>query len=209
MRIALLAVLSFAALWFVALRPQPSEVAPPAEPPVISAPEKAEQAVAQANAESAAREGAAAKADPGAGTQARPAPAKAVPAGEAKAAKPAAPAKTNATAASRRSQQVKTLLGDLEARKVVVLLFHDGRTSDDLEVRRAVQAVDRRGGRVAVHVASIKHLGDYAPITKGVPVQNSPTVLVIDRNRQAKRIAGLTVTSEIDDAVTALSRTPR
>jgi hypothetical protein len=203
MRIALLVVLAFASLWFVALRPKPPVDVPPPAPAsnaapktgegITSAPGKADRAVAEANGSAAAKESATGK----------PAAAR-----SAAAAKPAAPAKPAPAAEAKRTGDeqpaaVKRVLGDLDAKRTTVLLFWDRRVSDDREVRRAVSAIDRHDGKVRVHVAPISKVGEFEPITSGVPVVISPTVLVIGgRDRKARAVQGLTVTRELDELVT-------
>lgn len=181
MRIALLATLAFGAVWLVALRPKTEEVAPLPDP----AP------VAQAAPRTASKPETKAAAKP-----------KSEAAEKAKAG-------ASAPKGSARARRVKAVLSDVEDRKIVVLLFWMPNGSDDQEVRRAVRQVDRRGGKVAVHAAPIAHLADYEPITAGVPVVGTPTTLVIDRNRQARVIAGLTVTREIDQRVTKALKASR
>lgn len=217
MRIALLATLAIAGLWFVALRPRPAAdgavpPAPAAQQPkdgLTGAPKKAEQAAARADATSAKKESAAAKLD--AAPAAKPAP-KPAPAPAPAAATPAtntpkiasgqAATPGSGTAARRdESVKVKRVLADLEAKKVVVLLFWDRRTSDDREVYRAVESSDRHGGKVSVRAAPIQRLGDYAPVTKDLPIANSPSIVVVDEQKRATVIAGLTVTAEIDAVV--------
>lgn len=215
MRIALMVVLAFAGLWFMALRPKPPvdtavppapAVAPTPEPKagsgITSAPGKAEQAVANANGAAAAREGAASGKAAAATPAAKPAPA----------AKPVAEAAPPATAgkpapvkkpANDRPVALRRVLADLEAKRTAVLLFWDRRVADDREVRRVVSAIDRHDGKVRVHVAPISKVGAFEPITLGVPVVTSPTVLVIGgRDRRARAVEGLTVTRELDELVT-------
>lgn len=127
---------------------------------------------------------------------------------QASAGEPRAPARDSVTAkpakadvdagATRRAARV---LGALDKGRTVVLLFWNGRSPDDRATRRAVARVDRLGGKVRVVVERLSRLGAYAPITNGVRVVQSPTTLVIDRERRAQAIAGYTVTSELDQAV--------
>lgn len=227
MRYALLAVLAFAGLWFVALRPKPVDsttvpVTPAAQQPakgLTGAPDKASDAVAKANGSSAKAE-VAAKAtsdEAAAGKPAAKAPAakkpsvaKTEPSAPAKAAAPAKtviPAGQAATPGSGSSKgrvesvKVKRVLADIEAKKVVVLLFWDRRSSDDREVFRAVEGSDRHGGKVSVRAAPIQQLGAYDEVTKGLPIAASPSVVVIDEQKRATVISGFTVTEEVDAAV--------
>jgi hypothetical protein len=88
----------------------------------------------------------------------------------------------------------------------VVLLFWYPEGSDDREVRRAVSGIDRHAGKVKVHVARTTDIGAYEKITRGLPVVTSPSVLVIDRDKRARVISGLTIRSEIDQAVSLALR---
>ena len=201
MRIALAATLAFCALWFVALRPKPPAVEPAATPPAgaQSAPgqaaEKANQAVDASQAAADKSEDAAA---PGADATAPASPAK--PATDA-ARKPGAAIDLEQAAGKDTSEAARSVLRDISGGKVAVLLFWDRRLSDDRAVHSAVKSISRRGGKVAVHVAPIGKLAKYEPITRGVPVVTSPTVLVIDRAGHARSVAGLTVPSELDELV--------
>lgn len=174
MRIALGVVLAFAALWMVALRPKPVDDVPaPAPAPVAQDATKA------------------------------PAPTK--PEAAAPVTKKAAPAATDAASPQQRAKYpkaVRNVLADLDRKKVVVLLFWEPAADDDKAVRKAVDQVDTRGGKVAVHSWNISRVGDFEPITRGVPVVLAPTVMVIDRDRKARTIQGLTQAREIDDLVT-------
>ena len=222
MRIALMVVLAFAALWFAALRPKPPVSDPAAAPAptpktangVTSAPAKAEKAAAQAKGSAAAKEAATGDAKATKAAKAKPAPAKAVPAkpaaDTAAAAKPAdaTPAdKTAAAAADKFSSEqdaparLQRVLDDLDAKRTTVVLFWDRRVPDDREVRRAVADIDRHGGKVRVHVQPIGKVGICEPITRNVPVATSPTVLIIGKDRRARAVQGLTVTSELDELV--------
>jgi hypothetical protein len=177
MRILLAVTLAFAAIWFAALRPKPADdVAPPAPAPAAAATATADPAVPAT------------------------APADTAPVATAPAAPATAPITPARPATARPRREVRRVLDAIEQRKTVVLLFA-GDGADDRSVRRAVRRADRHGGKVSVHVASIERLADYEPVVRGLPVQHAPTVLVIDRTRQASAITGLTVTGEIDQTV--------
>ena len=227
MRIALLAVLAFAGVWLVALRPKP--VAGPADAPppvtakqpakpaaaksgkdkpngITSAADKAKDAVAGANTAAAKAEGTTAAPKPAAAAK----PAAAETTTPATAAKPATKPATTATPATpvkpdpatkEQSAQVREILAELDQGKVAVVLFWERQGSDDRAVRRALAGVDLRGGKVETHIASIDKLALYEPITRGVPVVTSPSLIVIDKNRKARVISGLTITREIDQTV--------
>jgi hypothetical protein len=106
-----------------------------------------------------------------------------------------------ATARHRAPDPAAPVLAALDDHRVAVLLFWDGRTADDRAVRSAVAHVDRHHGRVRVFVARLGAVADFAAIVSSAGVTASPTVLVIDAERQVRKISGLTVASEIDQAV--------
>jgi hypothetical protein len=198
MRLALLATVAFAGLWFIALKPKPVEEEKPAPAPAqLQAVDKAKDTVAGANAASAARERAAGGKAPAASAPTGP---------EARAAAEAtrqAVGKVGGLGKARaaRAADLRAVLQDLAARRVVVLLFWDREGADDWAAHHAVSIADRRKGKVRIHTAPIDHIADFEPITRSAPILQSPTVLVIDRNRRAKRITGLTEKGEVDDAV--------
>lgn len=192
MLIALAATILLAAVWLVALRPKAPEVADtPAAPVTAVAPAKA--AAAAADAANAKLAGVA----DGTGTAAAvPAAAAATPATAAET--PATKAAADVKAANGREAAV---VRDIRRGKVVVLLFWNARGADDVATRDAVRGLRRHGGRVAVHVVPISRVGEYESITPGVTVSQSPTTLVIDRQRRSRAIVGLTERGELSQAV--------
>jgi hypothetical protein len=226
-QVALIGAVVFLALWFVALRPKSDASSPepaaqaqaPAKqaggnaqaggPAAVTrlggAVEKARNGVAGINAASAAH---ATAGNPA--TDATPAAraATAVPAHSAVHA-PAASA-TTATPSATRVVAPKLAAKDLDTlpppivraihgHKVLVVLFFNRRSPDDLAVRRAVLSSSRRGGRVAVMTAPIAKLARFTAITRAVPVLGSPTVVVIDRKLSARAVGGFIDREGVDE----------
>jgi xanthine/CO dehydrogenase XdhC/CoxF family maturation factor len=98
------------------------------------------------------------------------------------------------------------LLAELGRGKTVVLLFAGSTASDDRAVRRALARINRHGGKVTVHIAPVGRVGDFEAITRGVQVQQSPTLLVMGRQHTARTIVGFTTTDEIDQLVADVRR---
>jgi hypothetical protein len=192
MLIALAATILLAAVWLAALRPK--------APAVADTPAAAVTAVAPAKAAAAAADAANAKlagvADGPSTAAVTPATAAATP---ATAAKPAAKAAADAKAAANGREAA--VVRDIRRGKVVVLLFWNAKGADDIAARDAVRGLRRHGGRVAVHVVPISRVGEYESITPGVTVSQSPTTLVIDRQRRSRAIVGLTERGELSQAV--------
>jgi hypothetical protein len=80
-------------------------------------------------------------------------------------------------------------------------LFYNPKSADDRAVLRAVNRVDRWQGRVVVQAANVRSVARYTKITQGADVQQTPTVVVVDRNAKAQRLDGYQDTRSIDQAV--------
>jgi len=200
----------FAGAWFTVLRPKE----PAAEKPLPTAPgmtglnnatKGANAAVAasgksadakDAAAGSAASEPVGASAKPSTPTEASAAP------GTAKGAKP----KPGDPAPVLDGDPSRYVLADLDEDRTAVVLFYDKRGSDDRSVLRELKRIDRHDGQVTVHVARIGRVGEFQAITRGVKILTSPTVLVIGPDKKARTITGFTVTREIDQMVSDLSK---
>jgi hypothetical protein len=192
MLIALAATIVLAAVWLVALRPKAPEVADTPAAPVT--------AVAPATAAAAAADAANAKLDgvaDGGGTAAAT-PVTPAATGANAVAEPVTKGAADIKAANTREAAV---VRDIRRGKVVVLLFWNAKGADDVATRGAVRELSRHGGKVAVHVIPISRVGQYESITQGVTVNQSPTTLVIDKQRRSRAIVGLTERGELTQAV--------
>ena len=216
-RIALLAMLAVCAVWFTVLKPKAPA---PAPTPATTAPGvtglandvKAAKGAAKASDAANAKVqnatgGTAAQTDTSAAAKAKTRATHAAVAGKTAATAKAAPAKkapAKKAAAADASAPLLTALGE---KKAVVLVFYNAKGSDDRAVRAAADRVSHRHGRVLVKSVPVGRLGRYAPITKGVAVAQTPTVMVLAPGKTARTIVGFTTQSEIDqlvgDALTA------
>jgi hypothetical protein len=120
---------------------------------------------------------------------------------------PATKATKGATAAAAATTGVdlkglpKPVAHAIRKHKTLVLLFWNGKSADDKAVHKAVKHVDRWNGRVFVHTASIKHIAKYGRIARGVDVEQSPTVVVVDTKLHAETLVGYVDSLTIDQAV--------
>ena len=114
---------------------------------------------------------------------------------------PAARAPKRETAAVRALP--RDVQGALDAKKVLVLLFWEPKSSEDRAVRQQVAGISRHGGKVFVKVAPINQVGRYSKITSGARVLQSPTVLVIDREHKAVSLVGYLDRANVEQAVEA------
>jgi hypothetical protein len=209
-RILLVCALAFLAAWMLFLRPQDDAGTPAAATPttqssrpVEAGGEKAEtlsgKAVEQANEAAAAQDARVEQLADGAGTTA--AAPSATSAATAPGATAADPGKLTKKAAAAGGLPLRVLRA-LGERKVVVLLFWSPQAADDKAVRKALGGIDRHKGKVLAHATHIKRIAAYGQITRGADVEQSPTVVVVDRNRKVETLVGYVDRTSIDQAVT-------
>jgi hypothetical protein len=198
-RILLVLTVAVLGVYMLFLRPKPEEV-PPLEPATdstsVSKPGKirdaAEGAVDAANGQLSQQESV-----------------DGVDAGEAAAGSQSTTRKDGVTqpgAAAAPAEDLKGLPKGVRAAirqdKVLVLLFWNEKSSDDRAVRKAVDEIGTRDGRVFVRVAPLKRISRYGRITRGANVEQSPTVVVADRDLHAQTLVGFVDPTTIDQAVT-------
>jgi hypothetical protein len=202
-RILVISAVALMAAWMLFLRPE-TEVVEPATTtpapnvqtgqPAVSEPGKVGQAAQDAVDATNAKLGKTESAGETGGTTVGP----------ATAVKPGAT--TPPTAAPTRPEVSldglpKPVANAVEQGKVMVLLFWNPKSADDRAVRRSLRGVDRWGGDVYVKAAPVKSVSRYGRITRGADVQQSPTVVVVDRNLRAEALVGFVDTPTIDQAV--------
>jgi hypothetical protein len=123
------------------------------------------------------------------------------PKGEATRSEPAVP-RTAAPTPNAQRPTPEAQRPAPNAPSVLVLLFWNHAATDDRAVHSALRQLNRHHGRVATAEAPIADVGQYKPITAGVSVLQSPTVIVLDtRTREARTIAGYADVRELDHAV--------
>ena len=179
---------AFLALWLVALKPSSSSTTGNSGGlgRYQSAIDKAHQAAATANAASAAEEGTVAKTTTGGA--ARPQTASRAPVSHPVTVHVA----TNTPGAVARA---------LSKDKVLALLFYNPAASDDRAVRQELAAVPTHSGKVVKMAVPVSRLAQYSLVTDQVPVQVSPTLVLIDKSHQATTIVGFTDRFEISQRV--------
>lgn len=209
LRILLVGAVLFMAVWFAALRPGGEEPAPAPAPagnaatgaPAVSPPGKVAEAA----------KGAATAASGAAAERAGEAPAATAPGTAATA--PSATATTGGTPAATKSTVASALPASVAkavaANKVLVLYFWNPKALDDRAMRREVRGVDRHRGKVVVHVAKIGDIARYAPITRGAEVQQSPSVVVVGRDRTAEKLEGYHSRRAVNQAVSDALRSKK
>lgn len=85
--------------------------------------------------------------------------------------------------------------------KVVAILFTNGKSADDRRTRAALKQAFTADGKVVKRAVPISQIAKYRPVAQGVDVQQSPTLMVIDRKRQAQSLVGYSNTDAINQAI--------
>jgi Cu/Zn superoxide dismutase len=182
---------AFLALWLVALKPSSSSTTGNAGGlgQYQSAINKAHQAAATAKAASAAEGGTVAKASASTGAAARPQTASRAPASHA--------VKVHVTANTPAAVQ-----SALKKDKVLALLFYNPAATDDRAIKQELAAVPTHSGKVVKLAVPVSRLAQYSLVSNQVPVQVSPTLVLIDKARQASTIVGFADRFEIAQRIT-------
>jgi hypothetical protein len=223
--VALAATVALMAVWLVALRPKPVPVQATPLAPVQAIPQAREAGATSdaANAKAQAATGGGSAAPAGSSTAALPAAAPTAAASSPTAPRSAASSPTappsaassptaprSAASAQAAGRPAKRSLGerraaavarDLAHGKVVVLLFWDADAADDVATRGALRGLDLHGRKVVVRAVPIGRVAQYASVTRGLKIAQSPTTVVIGRQRHTRVIVGLTEPRELAQAV--------
>jgi hypothetical protein len=208
-------------VWFIALRPKPEPAAPPPAQPAatgthdslgglgkaVDAANGAAQTSAQANQAAGADQ---TQSAPGTGAPgSAPTTTKKLPSSVAGVAAAGADQASALIVPVRKVDLTKPLKAALPADaqraldhgKVLVLLFWNGKSSDDKSVREAVKSLNTRHGKVFKDVSRLSAIGNYSAVTNGVPVLGSPTVIVVGKGKKAVSFTGFVDKTNIDQAV--------
>ncbi len=176
------------ALWLVALKPSSSST--PGQPQGLgqyqSAINKAHSAVLTANAANIA-EGATLSTAPPSSLTVEP--------------HPVQPTPVTHTATVHAAAGGSPVARALQSGKVLALLFYNPAASDDQALKQELAAVPTHSGRVFKLAIPLSQLANYVLVTGQVPVQVSPTLVLIDSKRQASTIVGFADRFEISQRV--------
>jgi hypothetical protein len=180
---------AFLALWLVALKPSSSSTTGNSGGlgQYQSAINKAHQAAATSNAASAAEGGTVATTATSTGAAARP---------QAAPRTVSHPVKVHVT-----PNTPAAVAHALATHKVVALLFYNPAATDDNAVRQELATVPTHAGKVVKMSVQVSRLARYSLVTNQVPVQVSPTLVLIDKQRQASTIVGFADRFEIAQRV--------
>jgi hypothetical protein len=110
--------------------------------------------------------------------------------------------------AARKAGMPERLVSALADHKILAVLFWNPKAADDRAVRAQLRSV-ATGKDVVVHVAPVTDVARYQAIAGGVDVQQSPTLVVVDRNLQAEALVGYSHASAIAQAIDDARRAGR
>jgi hypothetical protein len=211
LRILLIGSVLFLAAWMLFLRPHGATAPAPAAPTTTPAPAASQPSSSGTTAhtslgrdvqkarDAAQTAGAAGAAAAGESTPSASSTSAAQPATAGhRTIAPAKPARHHAVAAKGLPLPVAKAIA---AHRVLVLYFWNPKALDDQAVRHELHHVHRHGGKVVIQVANVKDIARYAPIAKGVDVEQSPATVVVDRKLRGTLLTGYVDHVAIDQAV--------
>ena len=117
-------------------------------------------------------------------------------------AKPGSGTKPGVTTPTQRLNAVDRAIA---GHKVLALLFYNPAAADDQAVKHELRTIPARGGRVVKVAIPISEVASYPVVTNQVPVEGSPTLVIVDRAARAFTLVGFAtafeIASRIDDAL--------
>jgi hypothetical protein len=208
MRIALAIAVLFGVVYMVALKPkaEPASVTPPptAEAPASASASDANEAQTGLGKAVESARGAVDAAESG---QAARSGEKTAPAASAPSTSKSSPSTPPATAAEPAPEADSELAGlpkwlqTSMDRKVVAILFTNGTSADDRRTRKALDAAYTAHGKVVTRAVPVARISKYRAVAQGVDVAQSPTLMVIDRDRSARTLVGYSNVDTINQAI--------
>jgi hypothetical protein len=209
----LVGTVAFFALWMTMLKPSSKGSGSQSSNQYQSAIAKAKAAVGTSAAASVAHGGTVgASTPPGGGTTptaAKPA-ASSSPATQTTAqtgaisatSKPASAVKsTTSTSALAAKHRYAAVTHALASHRVLALLFYNPGGADDRAVKQELASVPTHGHKVLKLAVPLNELTHYTVVTNQVPVNQSPTLVLIDPRGHAMTIVGFTDRFEIEQRV--------
>jgi len=108
---------------------------------------------------------------------------------------------SGATRAAALLSGQRAVEAELKRGDMVVLLFWNPAGADDVAVRNALRPLNSPRRKIVVHEASANQVALFGSITKGVQVDATPTVLIINKAGNVSSLVGLTDTYSVEQAI--------
>lgn len=102
-----------------------------------------------------------------------------------------------------RPTPIQVVTHALQDHRVLALLVYNPAAADDRAVASELKSIPTHGGKVVKLSVPVQQLGSFSSLLNEVPVNFSPTLVLIDRHRQADEIAGFADSFEIAQRVDA------
>ena len=99
------------------------------------------------------------------------------------------------------ASELSTIKAALSDHKAVALLFYNPAAADDQAVRREMSSVPSHRGQVVKLEIPANEAGNFTSVTQQVPVNLTPTLVLISRSGDASEIVGYSDAFEIDQRV--------
>jgi hypothetical protein len=118
-------------------------------------------------------------------------------------AKPAAKSSASMTAAQRRAaaNAVNAVQRAVRAHKALALLFYNPAAADDRAVRQELAKVSAHKGHVLKLAIPLNEAANFGAVTQHVPINLSPTLVLVSRAGDATEIVGYSDPFEINQRV--------
>jgi len=187
----LIATVVFFALWLIALKPSSSSNSGGSLGQYQSAINAARKAVTTSNNSNAASAGEAARATTTASTANGPSSVTTTKVSSS-------PHPAKATAPTTPKARLSAVQRALVQKKVLALLFYNPAAPDDNAVKQELSSISTHHGQVVKLEIPLNELPNYTVVISQVPVNFSPTLVIIDRAQQAQEITGFTDSYEIE-----------
>jgi hypothetical protein len=105
-----------------------------------------------------------------------------------------------------RPTPIQVVARALQSDKVLALLVYNPAAADDRAVQSELKSIPTHGGKVVKLSVPVQQLGSFSTLLNEVPVNFSPTLVLVDRDRQAEEIAGFADSFEIAQRIDAALR---
>jgi hypothetical protein len=207
----------FFALWLVALKPSSSSSGGSGGSSsqglgsFQSDINKAHQAVATSNASNAASGNENVTSSSGGATASHQSAKPASKPHTASSVKSSAESSTKPSVATTKAQRhalannLTTVRSAISAHRAVALLFYNPAAADDQAVKQELAAVPTHKGHVVKLAIPLKEASAFTAVTQQVPVNLSPTLVIVSSNGQASEIVGFStgfeISQRVDDAL--------
>jgi hypothetical protein len=113
---------------------------------------------------------------------------------------PGSPAR-HASTSPAATQRLSTVQRALSSHKVLALLFFNPAAPDDQAVKHELAAIPTHKGKVVKLTVPVNEAANYTAVTQRVPVNFTPTLVLVSPDGQANEIVGYSDQFEISQRV--------